>query len=46
MDSNLRDIVIRQKNVLADLESEVKAIEDSDLTKENEQLKINLSILR
>lgn len=46
MENNLRDIVDRQKSVLAELEHEVKAIEDSDLTKENGQLKSELEKLR
>jgi len=45
MESNLRDIVARQREVLAKLESEVKSIEDSDLTKENIQLKVDLEKL-
>ncbi|MDR2599781.1 MAG: DUF2339 domain-containing protein [Oscillospiraceae bacterium] len=46
MDSNLRDILNRQRDVLAELDSEVKVIEDSDLTKENEQLKADLKKLQ
>ena len=46
MNSNLRNIANRQKNILAELENEVKHIENSDLTKENELLKTELEKLR
>ena len=39
MDNNLRDIVNRGQDVLAELENEVNRIENSDLTKENTDLK-------
>ena len=35
IDNKLRSIVNSQKSVLAELENEVKNIENSDLTKEN-----------
>ena len=46
MDNELRSIVKRQKDILAELENEVKSIENSDLTKENEQLKAELEQLQ
>lgn len=45
MDYNLRSIVNRQKDVLAELENEVNAIENSDLTQENERLRADLEKL-
>ncbi len=42
MDNNFRSIVNRQKDILTELEKEVKNIENSDLTKENAQLKFEL----
>ena len=45
MDSNLRDVLDRQKGLLTELEKEVKLIENSDLTKENERLKSELEKL-
>ena len=39
MDNNLRNIVNRQKEILVELENEVKFIENSDLSRENERLK-------
>ncbi len=46
MTDNLRDIIGRQKEVLSDLEAEYKAIESSDLVKENAELKASLEGLR
>ncbi|MCL2086542.1 MAG: DUF2339 domain-containing protein [Oscillospiraceae bacterium] len=43
--SDLRNITIRQKELLAELENEVKHIENSDLTKENARLKAELEKL-
>jgi len=45
MDNNLRNIINRQKDVMLELENEVKSIENSDLTKENEKLKLELEKL-
>ena len=45
MVGNLKDITTRQKKLLSELESEVKQIENNDLTKENEQLKKELAKL-
>ena len=45
VDKYLRDIVNRQKEVLTELENEVGRIENSDLAKENEQLKSELEKL-
>ena len=46
MNNNLRSIVNRHKDVIAELENEVRNIENSDLSKENEQLKAELEQLR
>jgi len=46
MESNLRDIVARQREILAEFESEVINIEGSDLIKENEQLRTDLKKLQ
>ncbi|MCL2456796.1 MAG: DUF2339 domain-containing protein, partial [Defluviitaleaceae bacterium] len=46
MDSNLRKILDRQREIFAQLDVEVKNIEESDLTKQNEQLKANLEKLQ
>ncbi|MDR0405243.1 MAG: DUF2339 domain-containing protein, partial [Clostridiales bacterium] len=43
MGDNLRKIADRQREILTALEHEVKSIENSDLTKENEQLKAELN---
>ena len=45
MDGNLRSIVSRQKDIVAELDSEVRNIENSDLSKENERLKAELDKL-
>lgn len=45
MDNDLRSIVNRQKNVLADLETAVLSIENSDVIKENQKLKADLEKL-
>ena len=45
MDNNLRDVLNRQKEVLAELEAEVRSIENSDLTKENARLRAELEKL-
>ena len=45
MDKNLRTILNRQKDILVELENEVKIIENSDLSRENEQLKAELEKL-
>ncbi|MCL2035559.1 MAG: DUF2339 domain-containing protein [Oscillospiraceae bacterium] len=45
MGNNLRGIASRQKDLLAELENEVKHIENSDLAKENERLKVELEKL-
>jgi len=45
MDGNLRSITVRQKELLAELEREVKHIENSDISKENERLKAELAKL-
>jgi uncharacterized membrane protein len=46
MESNLHNIIKHQKHILLQLENELKNIEDSDLTKENKQLKSELEKLQ
>ena len=43
---NLKEIIIRQKEVLNQLETEYKAIENSDIARENIELKAELEKLR
>jgi len=46
MKSNLRSVLNRQKDLLIELENEVRNIENSDLTKENERLKAEIEKLQ
>ncbi|OQB14794.1 MAG: hypothetical protein BWY15_00948 [Firmicutes bacterium ADurb.Bin193] len=45
MADNLKSIISRQKEVLSELEAECQALEGSDLTKENDELKSRLQKL-